>query len=91
MERGKPGSKVYVLSDAGGLPLRGGLSVADTHVSLAWKPMLSHFHMGHELHAMDSKPERLHADRVFFTCGDGCEASASASASPAKASSPARD
>lgn len=26
--------------------------------------MLSHFHMGHESHAADSKPQRLHADET---------------------------
>lgn len=30
-----------------------------------WKPMLSHFHMGHESHAADSKPQRLHADKAY--------------------------
>lgn len=27
--------------------------------------MLSHFHMGHESHATDSKPVRLHADKAY--------------------------
>ncbi|WJY36140.1 transposase [Streptomyces sp. P9-2B-2] len=65
MDRGKPGSKMHVLSDADGLPLRVGVSAANTHDSLALKPMLSHFHMGHELHAADSKPGRLHADKAY--------------------------
>lgn len=65
MDPGKPGSKMHVLSDAGGLPLRVGLSAANTHDSLALKPMLSHFHMGHEPHAGDSKPQRLHADKAY--------------------------
>ncbi len=42
-----------------------GLSAANTHDSLALKPMLSHFHIGHELHAADSKPQRLHADKAY--------------------------
>ncbi|MYT18645.1 Transposase, partial [Streptomyces sp. SceaMP-e96] len=58
-------SKMHVLSDAFGLPLRVGLSAANTHDSLALKPMLSHFHMGHESHAADSKPGRLHADKAY--------------------------
>lgn len=65
MDRGKPGSEMHVLSDANGLPLRVGLSAANTHDSLALKPMLSHFHMGHESHATDSKPVRLHADKAY--------------------------
>ncbi|WP_344500903.1 IS5 family transposase [Streptomyces enissocaesilis] len=65
VDRGKPGSKMHVLSDAAGLPLRVGLSAANTHDSQALKPMLSHFHMGHELHAADSKPQRLHADKAY--------------------------
>ncbi|WP_327181242.1 IS5 family transposase [Streptomyces sp. NBC_01334] len=65
VDRGKPGSKMHVLSDANGLPLRVGLSAANTHDSLALKPMLSHFHIGHESHATDSKPQRLHADKAY--------------------------
>ncbi len=65
MDRGKPGSRMHVLSDADGLPLRVGLSAANTHDSLALKPMLSHFHMGHESHATESKPGRLHADKAY--------------------------
>ena len=56
---------MHVLSDADGLPLRVGLSAANTHDSQALKPMLSHFHMGHESHATDSKPRRLHADKAY--------------------------
>lgn len=65
VDRGRPGSRMHVLSDANGLPLRVGLSAANTHDSLALKPMLSHFHMGHELHAADSRPQRLHADKAY--------------------------
>ncbi|MFE7268798.1 IS5 family transposase [Streptomyces sp. NPDC057592] len=65
VDRGRPGSKMHVLSDANGLPLRVGLSAANTHDSQALKPMLSHFHMGHESHATESKPRRLHADKAY--------------------------
>ncbi|WP_329460564.1 IS5 family transposase [Streptomyces sp. NBC_01497] len=64
VDRGKHGSTMHVLSDADGLPLRVGLSAANTHDSLGLKPMLSHFHMGHESHAAQSKPQRLHADKA---------------------------
>ena len=65
VEQGKPGSKMHVLSDADALPLRVGLSAANVHDSQALKPMLSHFHMGHESHATESKPRRLHADKAY--------------------------
>ncbi|OAH12777.1 hypothetical protein STSP_38140 [Streptomyces jeddahensis] len=35
MDRGKPGSKMHVLSDANGLPLVVGISAANTHDSEA--------------------------------------------------------
>lgn len=91
MDRGKPGSKMHVLSDANGLPLRVGLSAANTHDSLVRKPMLSHFHMGHEFHATIPSLGVFTWTRhtTSLTCGDGCGASTSASASPAKASTPA--
>jgi transposase len=56
---------MHVLSDANGLPLRVGLSAANTHVSQALKPILSHFHMGHESRAAASKPVQLHADKAY--------------------------
>jgi hypothetical protein len=56
---------MHVLSDANGLPLLVDISAANTHDSLALKPMLSRFHMGHELHAADSKAQRLHADKAY--------------------------
>lgn len=56
---------MHVLADVDGLPLRIGLSAANTHDSQALKPMLSHFHMGHESHATESKPRRLHADKAY--------------------------
>ncbi|AUA17293.1 Transposase DDE domain protein [Streptomyces malaysiensis subsp. malaysiensis] len=65
MDRGKPGSETHVLSDANGLPLRVGLSAANTHDSLGLKPMVAHFHMGHASHSDHSKPQRLHADKAY--------------------------
>src|SRR3954453_9693618 len=41
VDRGKPGSKMHVLSDANGLPLLVGVSAANTHDSLALKPMIT--------------------------------------------------
>jgi len=65
VDRGKPGSKMHILSDANGLPLRVGLSAANTHDSLALKPMVAHFHVGRESHSDHSKPQRLHADKAY--------------------------
>ncbi|MEU2358698.1 IS5 family transposase [Streptomyces misionensis] len=65
VDRGKPGSKMHVLSDAKGLPLRVGLSAANTHDSLGLKPMVAHFHVGHESHSDRFKPQRLHADKAY--------------------------
>lgn len=65
VDRGRPGSKMHILSDAAGLPLRVALSAANTHDSLALKPMLAHFHMKHRTHAADSMPTRLHADKAY--------------------------
>lgn len=91
MDRGKPGSKMHVLSDADGLPLRVGLSAANTHDSQALKPMLSHFHMGANPTRANRSPAAFKPTRrtTSLTCGDGSGASTSESASPAKASTPA--
>ncbi len=40
VDRGKPGSKIHVVSDRAGLPLAVGVSAADLHDSQALKPML---------------------------------------------------
>lgn len=44
---------------------RTALSAANTYDSQALKPMLSHFHMGHESHAADSKAPVLHAGKAY--------------------------
>lgn len=38
MDRGKPGSRMHVLSDAGGLPLIVAVTAGNTHDSKALKP-----------------------------------------------------
>ncbi|MET9325026.1 transposase [Streptomyces sp. NPDC003038] len=53
---------MHVLSDANGLPLR---VAANAHDSQALKPMLSHFHMGHESHPSAAKPRRLHGGKAY--------------------------
>jgi transposase len=64
--RGKPGSKLHVLSDANGLPLVVGISAANTHDSEALKPMVE----GHQTRQdprcdRHFKPQRLHADKAY--------------------------
>ncbi len=56
---------MHILSDASGLPLHVGVSAANVHDSLGLKPMVTHFHIGHELHSDRCKPERLHADKAY--------------------------
>jgi transposase len=66
VDRGKPGSKMHVLSDANGLPLLVGVSAGNTHDSEGLKPMVA----GHQTrHDPDRdryfKPQRLHADNAY--------------------------
>ncbi|MFJ1997170.1 IS5 family transposase [Streptomyces asiaticus] len=66
VDRGKPGSKMHILSDANGLPLLVGISAGNTHDSEGLKPMIE----GHQMrHAPDRgryfKPKRLHADKAY--------------------------
>ncbi|OKJ18434.1 transposase [Streptomyces sp. CB02130] len=66
MDRGKPGSKMHVLSDANGLPLIVGVSAANTHDSLALKPMVTGNQTRHDPHrGRHFKPQRLHADKAY--------------------------
>lgn len=66
VDRGKPGSKIHVLSDRAGLPLTVGISAANTHDSHALKPLVN------ALPAIRSrrgprrrKPAKLHADKAY--------------------------
>lgn len=92
VDRGKPGSKMHVLSDANGLPIVVGLSAASTHDSLALKPVIQ----GHKRDttptaAGTSSPDVSTQTRptTSLTCENGCGASTSVSVSPARESSPA--
>ncbi|GHE14415.1 hypothetical protein GCM10010339_85010 [Streptomyces alanosinicus] len=44
--------------------MRVGLSAANTHDGLGLKPMVAHFHVGHESHNAHSEPQRLHAGKA---------------------------
>ena len=68
MDRGKPGSKMHVLSDANGLPLLVGISAANVHDSQALKPMVLGHQTRHDPHnGRCFKPQRLHADKAYDT------------------------
>ncbi|CAD5912045.1 protein of unknown function [Streptomyces sp. KY75] len=87
VDRGKPGSKMHVLSDANGLPLLVGFSAANTHDSLALKPMVQGHQTRHDPHCgRYFKSQRLHADRADDVphLRKLLRASTSASASPAR-------
>jgi IS5 family transposase len=66
VDRGKPGSKIHVLSDRAGIPLSVAVSAANTNDSYALKPLLR------AIPAIKSrrgprrrKPSKLHADKAY--------------------------
>ena len=66
VDRAKPGSKVHVLSDRGGLPLAVAVSAANTNDSFALRPLVL------AIPAVRSrrgpcrrKPAKLHADKAY--------------------------
>ncbi|MDH6222276.1 hypothetical protein M2283_009625 [Streptomyces pseudovenezuelae] len=64
--RGKPGSRMHVLSDANGLPLLVGISAGNTHDSEGLKPMIEGHQTRHDPHrGRYFKPQRLHADKAY--------------------------
>jgi transposase len=66
VDRGKPGSKLHVLSDGEGLPLVVGLSGGNTHDSRGLKPLVEALLSKHDPHrGRPWKPTRLHADKAY--------------------------
>ncbi|CAL9590790.1 IS5 family transposase IS1647 [Streptomyces sp. enrichment culture] len=66
MDRGRPGSKMHVLSDANGLPLVVGVSAANVHDSEGLKPMVAGHQTRHDPHrGRHLKPQRPHADKAY--------------------------
>lgn len=66
MDRGKPGSKMHVLSDATGLPLLVGVSAGNTHDSEGLKPMVEGHQTRHDPdRGRHFKPQLLHADKAY--------------------------
>lgn len=71
VDRGKPGSKLHLLSDANGLPLVVGVTAANTHDSVMFVPLLDGIPaIRSRRGAADSGPRRrrpakLHADKGY--------------------------
>nr|WP_207630965.1 MULTISPECIES: IS5 family transposase [unclassified Actinopolyspora] len=66
VDRGKPGSKLHLVSDPAGLPLVVGLSAANTHDSEGLIPMLSGLLSRHDpARGRQAKPKRLYADKAY--------------------------
>ncbi|UGT71979.1 IS5 family transposase [Nocardia gipuzkoensis] len=68
VDRGKPGSKIHVLSDRAGIPLSVGISAANTNDAEALRPLVK------AIPAIRSrrgprrrKPGKLHADKAYDT------------------------
>ncbi|MDH2428441.1 IS5 family transposase [Sphaerisporangium sp. TRM90804] len=65
-DRGKPGSKIHVLSDRSGRPLVVGVSSGITHDSQGLKPMATRLQMRRDpRHGHPVKPGKLHADKAY--------------------------
>ena len=66
MDRGKPGSKIHVLSDRGGLPLSLVLPAASTSDAFALQPLLRALPaIGSRRGPRRRKPSKLRADKAY--------------------------
>nr|WP_198286055.1 IS5 family transposase [Saccharomonospora marina] len=66
VDRGKPGSKIHVLSDRAGMPLTVGISAANTHDSHALKPLVNALPAIRSRRGLRRrKPAKLHADKAY--------------------------
>jgi len=66
VDRGKPGSKLHVLTDAAGLPLAVAVSTAHTHDSLASIPLVQAIPaIRSGLGPRRRRPGKLHADKGY--------------------------
>ena len=63
VDRGKPGSKLHVLTDATGLPLA--VSAANTHDSQVLVPLVQAVPAVHSRHGSQQRPAKLHADKGY--------------------------
>lgn len=66
VDRGKPGSKLHVLSDRTGLPLAVGVSAANTHDSLGLQPLVRAIPAVRSRRGRRRRrPAKLHADKGY--------------------------
>ncbi|MFI6474845.1 IS5 family transposase, partial [Streptomyces sp. NPDC050516] len=66
VDRGKPGSRMHVLSDGSGMPLVVGISSGNTHDSEGLKPMIAGLRSRHDpARGRHYKPRKLHADKAY--------------------------
>ncbi|QRP50992.1 IS5 family transposase [Amycolatopsis sp. FDAARGOS 1241] len=66
VDRGKPGSKIHVLSDGAGLPLTVAISAANTHDSHALRPLVNALPpIRSRRGPRRRKPAKLHADKAY--------------------------
>ena len=66
MDRGKPGSKLHLLSDANGLPLVVGVTAANTHDSVMFIPLLDGIPSVRSRRGpRRRRPAKLHADKGY--------------------------
>lgn len=94
VDRGKPGSKMHILSDANGLPLLVGVWAGNTHDSEGLKPMIEGHQTRHDPHrGLTSSPSACTRTKPMtgLICADGSDGSESECGSPARVSSPAND
>ncbi|GAA1308888.1 hypothetical protein GCM10009634_73350 [Saccharothrix xinjiangensis] len=68
VDRGKPGSKIHVVTDRAGLPLAIGVSAANLHDSQALQPMLRAIpRIRSRRGPRRFRPAKLHADKAYDT------------------------
>ncbi|MGW7005854.1 transposase [Streptomyces sp. NPDC054933] len=68
VDRGKKGSKLHVLSEAHGIPLAVAVSAANTHDSLALKPLIRGIPAVRSRRGPRRRgPGKLRADKVYFS------------------------
>ncbi|MCS7479245.1 IS5 family transposase [Umezawaea endophytica] len=65
VDRGKPGSKIHVLTDRHGIPLSVAVSGANTHDSQALKPLVMAIPAIRSRRGRRRKPDKLHGDKAY--------------------------
>jgi transposase len=66
VDRGKPGSKMHIMSDRAGLPVMVAVSAGNTHDMHGLKPLVAGFHMRHDPDIGRYRlVGKLHADKAY--------------------------